>query len=262
MPWLGFGVWKVEDSKELDFAVKTAIETGYLGIDTADIYGNEEGVGKAIRESGVPREKLFITTKLWNQRQREGYEATLKAFDASRKRLGLEYLDLFLIHWPVKGKYVEAWKAMVKLYNDGWIRAIGVSNFKEHHLEDVIKETGVVPAVNQVELHPWLSQKPLHSYCIERNIQLEAYSPLMTGHLHEAAGIADIAAKYGKTPAQVVLRWDLQNDIVVIPKSVHKNRIIENAGIFDFNLSDEDMKAIDALNRDKRFLPDPDNINF
>jgi diketogulonate reductase-like aldo/keto reductase len=262
MPWLGLGVWQINNPKELDFAVKTALKNGYTAIDTADAYGNEAEVGKAIRESGVPREKLFIATKLWNANQRKGFQATLEAFEASRKRLGLEYLDLYLIHWPVKGKYMESWKALIKLYQEGLVRAIGVCNFHIHHLQDIISETGIVPAVNQVELHPWLSQEPLVEYCRENNIQVEAYSPLLNGHLGEVKELVPIAQKYGRTPAQVVLRWNLQREIVVIPKSVNENRIIENSQIFDFELTEEDMAAINALNRDKRFLPDPDHVRF
>lgn len=262
MPWLGLGVWKVTKPEEIDFAVKTALKTGYSSIDTADVYGNEEGVGKAIRESGIPREQLFITTKLANSMQRKGYDAALKAFETSRKRLGLEYIDLFLIHWPVKGKYIESWKALIKLYKEGLVRAIGVSNFLIHHLEDIMNETGVVPAVNQIELHPWLNQSELVDFCKKHKIQVEAYSPLMGGRLHEAPEIDEIARKYRKTPAQIVLRWDLQREIIVIPKSVHEDRIIENSQIFDFSLSEEDMEAINSLNRDKRFLPHPDNVYF
>lgn len=260
MPWLGLGVWQAKNGEEVINAVKWAIEAGYRSIDTAAAYGNEEGVGKAIKESGVDREKLFITTKLWNADQ--GYETALKAFDESRERLGLDYIDLYLIHWPVKGKYVDSWRALIKLYNDGLVRAIGVSNFLTHHLEDIISETGVVPMVNQVELHPWLSQKPLLRFCKENNIQLEAYSPLMRGKFKEIPLLAEIGNKYGKTAAQVVLRWDLQNGIVIIPKSVNQNRIIQNANIFDFELEAEDMEKIDALNRDHRFLPHPDKIDF
>ena len=262
MPRLGYGVWQVEDPQELDNGVKAAIRNGYIAIDTAFIYGNEAGVGKAIRESGKPRKDLFITTKLWNQHQREGRESILKAFEVSRKNLGLDVIDLYIIHWPQKGKIVEAWKALHHLYQEGYVRAIGVSNFQIHHLETILEATGIVPAINQVELHPWLSQKPLSAYCKAQGIQMEAYSPLMTGHLGEAKELIPIAAKYGKSPAQVVLRWDLQNDIVIIPKSVHENRIRENCDIFDFELSDADMAAIDALNRDHRFLPDPDTIKF
>jgi diketogulonate reductase-like aldo/keto reductase len=260
MPWLGLGVWQVEDGAEVKNTVKWAIKAGYRSIDTAAAYGNEAGVEKAIKECGVAREELFITTKLWNANQ--GYETALKAFEKSRKLLGLEYVDLYLIHWPVKGKYVDSWKALVKLYQDGLVRAIGVSNFHTHHLEDVMSDSGVVPMVNQVECHPWLTQKPLLNFCKANNIQLEAYSPLMHGNLNKEPLLAEIGEKYEKTAAQVVLRWDLQNEIVVIPKSVRESRIIENADIFDFQLALEDMERIDALNRDQRFLPDPDHINF
>lgn len=262
MPWLGLGVWKITKPEEIDFAVKTALEAGYRSIDTAEVYGNEEGVGKAIRESGIPRDEIFITTKLANSEQRKGYDAALRAFEESRKRLGVEYIDLFLIHWPVKDKYVESWKALIKLYNDGLVRAIGVSNFLIHHLEDIISETGVVPAVNQVELHPWLNQSELVEFCQKHKIQVEAYSPLMGGRLGEVTELNDIANKYRKTPAQIVLRWNLQRGIIVIPKSVHRERIIENSQIFDFSLSDEDMELINSLNRNQRFLPDPNNVYF
>ncbi|HZK27475.1 MAG TPA: aldo/keto reductase [Thermoclostridium sp.] len=262
MPWLGLGVWKVTKSKEIDFAVKTALKVGYRAIDTADAYGNEEGVGKAIRRSGIPREEIFVTTKLWNGNQRKGYDATLKAIEKSNKKLGLEYIDLLLIHWPVKGKYVDSYKAMIKLYNEGLIKAIGVSNFHIHHLEHLMSETDVVPVVNQVELHPWLNQSQVIEFCRKHNIQVQAYSPLMGGHLSEATGLEDIAKKYQKTPAQIVLRWHLQREVIIIPKSVNEKRIIENSQIFDFTISDEDMEAINVLNKDKRFLPDPDNVTF
>lgn len=264
MPWLGLGVWQVNDPDELDGAVRAAINCGYMSIDTAAAYGNEREVGQAIRASGVPRESLFITTKLWNAQQVKGYEASLAAFETSRTLLGLDYLDLYLIHWPVprKMKYVEAWKALINLQQEGLARAIGVCNFHIHHLAELEQETGIIPAVNQVELHPWLNQRPLVEYCRSKGIQVEAYSPLLSGHLREVKELAPIAARYRKTPAQVVLRWDLQNGVVCIPKSVHANRIQENAGIFDFVLSAEDMAAIDALDRGHRFLPDPDAMNF
>lgn len=264
MPWFGLGVWKVENPADMDMAVKTAVEAGYISIDTADIYGNEREVGEAIRVSGASRETLFVTTKLWNGRQVEGHDAVIKAYHDSRVRLGMDYVDLYLIHWPVpkKGKYVEAWKAMIELNQHKEVRAIGVCNFQIHHLEDLERETGVVPAVNQVELHPWLSQKPLIEYCRKKGIQVEAYSPLMNGHLGEEPRLAAIAAKYGKTPAQAVLRWDLQNEIICIPKSVHANRILENAAVFDFELTSDDMAAINGMNRDHRFLPDPDKMNW
>ena len=259
MPWFGLGVWQVENGNEVTSAVKMAIKAGYLSIDTAAAYGNEEGVGKGIKESGVPRSDLFITTKVWNANQ--GYELTLKAFEESRKKLGLDYLDLYLIHWPVEGKYTETWRAFEKLYRDGAVRAIGVSNFQEHHLLDIFETSKIKPMVNQVELHPLLSQKKLYDFCKKHKIQIEAWSPLMQGHL-DIPLLTELAGKYGKSAAQVVLRWDLQNEIVIIPKSVHEARIVENSGVFDFELSDDDMASINELNRDKRFGPDPDNFNF
>jgi diketogulonate reductase-like aldo/keto reductase len=259
MPWLGLGVWQVENGNEVTSSVKMAIKAGYLSIDTAAAYGNEEGVGKAVKECGVPRSDLFITTKLWNANQ--GYESTLKAFEESRKKLGLDYLDLYLIHWPVKGKYTETWRAFEKLYRDGAVRAIGVSNFQEHHLLDIFESSKIIPMVNQVELHPLLTQKKLRDFCRKHKIQMEAWSPLMQGHL-DLPLLNELAGKYGKSAAQIVLRWDLQSEIITIPKSVHEHRIAENSNIFDFELSDDDMASIDELNKDKRFGPDPDNFNF
>ncbi|WP_338785907.1 aldo/keto reductase [Metabacillus sp. FJAT-53654] len=261
MPWFGLGVFKVKDGSEVINSVKAAIEAGYKSIDTAAIYGNEEGVGKAIAESNVPREELFITTKVWNSEQ--GYDSTLAAFDESMKKLGLEYLDLYLIHWPVpkQNKYKETWKALETLYKDGRVRAIGVSNFKEHHLKELLEDCEVVPMVNQVEYHPRLTQTSLHEFCKQNRIQLEAWSPLMQGGLFEEPTLQEIARKYGKSTAQVILRWDLQNEVVTIPKSVKPHRIQENANIFDFELSSEDMEKINSLNQDQRVGSDPDVMN-
>ncbi|TYP72726.1 aldo/keto reductase [Paenibacillus methanolicus] len=259
MPWLGFGVWQISDGASVVESVKNAIEAGYRSIDTAAAYRNEEGVGQAIRESGVAREELFITTKVWNADQ--GYESTLAAFEQSRKLLGLDYFDLYLIHWPVKGKYKETWRALEKLYADGLVRAIGVCNFQIHHLEDLKDGATIVPMVNQVEYHPLLAQLELLEYCRANNIQLEAWSPLMQGNL-DLPLLAQIGERYGKSPAQVVLRWDLQNEVVTIPKSTTPSRIQSNADIFDFVLAQEDMDRITALNQSKRFGPDPDNFNF
>ncbi|WP_067925151.1 aldo/keto reductase [Alicyclobacillus shizuokensis] len=259
MPWFGLGVWQAKDGEEVEQAVKAALAHGYRHVDTAAVYGNETGVGKAIRESGVAREEVFVTTKVWNSDQ--GYDSTLRAFEESRKRLGFEYVDLYLIHWPVKGKYKDTWKALEKLYQDGVVRAIGVSNFQIHHLQDLMVDSQIVPMVNQVEYHPLLTQKELHAFCKQHNIQLEAWSPLMQGNLNQPL-LTDLAHKYGKTPAQIVLRWDLQNEVVTIPKSVHENRIVENASVFDFELSAEDMEKIDGLNQNHRFGADPDNFNF
>ncbi|MFJ8416943.1 aldo/keto reductase [Bacillus paramycoides] len=260
MPWFGLGVFKVEDGSEVIDSVKAAIKNGYRSIDTAAIYKNEEGVGQAIRESGIPREELFITSKVWNSDQ--GYELTLQAFETTLEKLGLEYLDLYLVHWPVKGKYTESWKALEKLYTDGRVRAIGVSNFHIHHLQDVFEIAEIKPMVNQVEYHPRLAQEELHTFCKEHGIQLEAWSPLMQGQLLDNLTLQEIAAKYNKSTAQVILRWDLQNEVVTIPKSIKEHRIIENANIFDFELSTDDMKAIQALNENHRVGPDPNNFNF
>ena len=259
MPWLGLGVYQTKDGEEVIHAVKTAVELGYRSIDTAAGYNNEEGVGQAIRECGVARDELFITTKVRNPDQ--GYESTLKAFEVSRRKLGLDYIDLYLIHWPVAGKYRETWKALIHLQKEGLIKSIGVSNFQIHHLKDIIEDTSVVPVVNQVEFHPLLTQRELLKYANEQGIQLEAWSPLMQGNL-DLPLLKELAGKYDKTPAQIVLRWDLQQGVITIPKSVHADRIRENAGFFDFTLSDEDVKAIEDLNRDHRFGPDPDNFNF
>ena len=262
MPQLGFGVFKVEEGKTVVDAVKKAIEVGYRSIDTAAIYQNETGVGQAIRESGVPREELFITSKVWNSDQ--GYEATLKAFDASLEKLGLDYLDLYLVHWPTpeQDKYVDTYKALEKLYEDGKVRAIGVSNFKIPHLERIFSECKVKPVVNQVELHPYFSQLELREFCQKNEIYVEAWGPLMQGG--EALTnevIAKIAEQHGKSPAQVILRWHLQNQIIAIPKSTTPSRIEENFKVFDFELSKEEMEQIDALNQDKRQGPDPDEMN-
>lgn len=259
MPWLGLGVWKTKEGEEVIQSVKSAIAAGYRSIDTAAIYGNEEGVGQAIRESGVSRDELFITTKVWNDDQ--GYEKTLQAFETSRKKLGLDIVDLYLVHWPGKDKYLDTWKALIHLQKEGLVRSIGVSNFQIRHLQHIIEDTGVVPVVNQVELHPLLSQKELLGFARENQIVLEAWSPLMQGNLDQPV-LAQIAEKYGKTTAQVILRWDIQNGVIVIPKSVKEHRIRENADIFDFELSAADMAAIDGLNQNKRFGSNPDEFLF
>ncbi|MBM5695879.1 aldo/keto reductase [Listeria seeligeri] len=260
MPRLGFGVWKVKDGDEAVNSVKWAIEAGYVSIDTAAAYKNEEGVGQAIKESGVKREDLFVTTKLWNAEQ--GYESTLAAFDESLRKLELDYVDLYLIHWPVKGKFKDTWRAFEKLYNDKRVRAIGVCNFHEHHLKELMEDAEIAPMVNQIELHPELTQEPLRSYCAEHNIVVEAWSPLGNGKLLDNAEIKAIAEAHGKSVAQVILRWDLQIGVVTIPKSVHQERIIQNADIFDFELTEDEVAKISALNKDKRTGPDPDNFNF
>lgn len=259
MPWFGLGVWQTKDGEEVGNAVKYALKAGYRHIDTAAAYRNEAGVGKAIRESGVPRDEIFITTKLWNADQ--GYDSTLRAFEESRTKLDVEYVDLYLIHWPVKGKYKETWKAFEKLYRDGVVRAIGLSNFHVHHMQDVLNDAEIVPMVNQMEYHPLLAQTELRAFCRQHSVQFEAWSPLMQGHLDHPV-LADIAHKYSKSSAQVVLRWDLQHGVITIPKSVRESRIVENADIFDFELSAEDMAKMDGMNQNRRFGPDPDNFNF
>ncbi len=257
MPQLGFGLWQVADD-EAEKAVATALEYGYRSIDTARLYRNEEGVGRALRASGVPREELFVTTKLWNDQH--GYDKALRAFDASMRRLGLETLDLYLIHWPApkQDRYVETWKALEKLYADGRVRAIGVSNFTVSTLERLLAETDVIPALNQIELHPQFAQRELRGLHAERGIATEAWSPLGQGKgLLDLPVLAEIGAKYGKTAAQVVLRWHVQLGNVVIPKSVTPSRIKENIEVFDFALSPEDMVAINGLDEGRRLGPDP-----
>lgn len=260
MPWLGLGVWQVKDGNEVEHSVLSAINAGYRSIDTAAAYRNEEGVGNGIKNSGMSRDELFITTKVHNGNH--GYEATLKAFEESRKKLGLDYLDLYLIHWPVKDKYKDTWKALEKLYNDGYVRAIGVSNFQVHHLEDLIQSFEIKPMVNQVEFHPFMTQEKIYHFCKEQNIQMEAWSPLMRGgDLLQEPLLVDLATKYNKTPAQIILRWDLDKGVVTIPKSVHEHRIIENSNIFDFQLTKEEIENIDTLNKNAQsFEYDPNNV--
>ena len=260
MPWLGLGVFKVEEGTELVNVVKTAIEHGYRSIDTAAIYGNESSVGKGIQEAQVDRKELFITSKVWNSEL--GYEKTLVAFDESITKLGLDYLDLYLIHWPVEGQFKEAWRALETLYEEGKAKAIGVSNFQPHHLEELMKDAKIKPMINQVEYHPRLSQKEVQAFCQKHDIQMEAWSPLMQGELLENAELQEIADRYKKSVAQVILRWDLQNGVVSIPKSTKAHRIAENADVFNFELTSEDMEQINKLNQDQRIGPDPDNFDF
>jgi 2,5-diketo-D-gluconate reductase A len=261
MPQLGFGVFQVPNA-ETEAAVTTALEVGYRSIDTAAAYDNEEGVGAAIAKSGLPRDDLFVTTKLINSEH--GYDATMRAFDDSMRRLGLDQLDLYLIHWPrpAHDLYVETWRAFEKLHADGRIRAVGVSNFQPAHLRRLIDETGTVPAVNQVELHPYLTQAELRDFHAQHDIATEAWSPLAKGgDLLTEPVLTGLAAKYGRTPAQIVLRWHLQLGNVVIPKSVTPSRVKENFEVWDFELAEEDMEGITALNRGQRTGPDPDTFN-
>ncbi|MFE0192861.1 aldo/keto reductase [Streptomyces sp. NPDC058989] len=257
MPQLGYGVWQVPDD-EAATAVGHALAAGYRSIDTAAIYGNEEGTGKALAASGLPRDELFVTTKLWNSEQ--GYDATLRAFDSSLAKLGLEYVDLYLIHWPVPAKdaYVDTYRALEKIYADGRAKAIGVSNFQPAHLERLLGETSVVPAVNQIELHPQFQQAESRAVHARHGIATEAWSPLGQGRgLLEDPTIAQLAAKHRKTPAQVVLRWHLQIGNVVIPKSVTPSRIAENIDVFDFTLDDADLATLAGLDAGNRLGPDP-----
>lgn len=259
MPRLGLGVWRAKDGQETENAVLTALKAGYRSIDTASMYGNEQGVGRAIRASGVPREQVFVTTKVWNNEQ--GYDNTLKAFRNSLKRLEMDYADLYLVHWPVLEKYKETYRALEELYDQGAVRSIGVSNFEIHHLEDLMGSCRIKPMVNQVELHPLHTQKKLFSFCRKEGIQLESWRPLMQGRL-DLPLIKELAAKYGKSSAQIVLRWHLQLGVVTIPKSAQEHRIRENGDLFDFELEPEDMNRIDELNQNQRFGADPNHINF
>lgn len=257
MPQLGFGVWRVTN-EQAESVVAEAVRAGYRSIDTASIYGNEEGVGHAIRAASVPREELFITTKVWNDRQ--GYDSTLRAFDESLSRLGLDFVDLYLIHWPVAGSeaYRDTWRALVRLRQEGRARSIGVSNFMVEHLQRLIDETGVTPAVNQIELHPRFQQKELSAFHKANGIATECWGPLGQGTILSDEIFAAIGRKYGKTPAQVILRWHLDNGFIVIPKSVTPSRIRENIDVFDFQLDADDMRAIERLDSASgRVGPDP-----
>jgi diketogulonate reductase-like aldo/keto reductase len=260
MPRLGLGVYKAKDGEEVESAVTFALKIGYRLIDTAAIYFNEMGVGNAVNQSKIPRNEIFITTKLWNDKH--GFNEALQAFYESLKKLSMDYVDLYLIHWPVGAKIKETWKAFEKLHKEGFTRSIGVSNFLEHHLKDLIHYAEIVPSVNQIEFHPYLQQKELVNYCKNKGIIVEAWSPLARGRLFDDPVILMLSEKYGKTPAQIILRWAYQLDIVTIPKSVHERRIKENASIFDFNIEENDMKKIEALDRGEkgRFGPHPDSF--
>ncbi len=261
MPQLGFGVWQVEDS-QATIAVAKALEVGYRSIDTAMVYKNETGVGKAIRESGIPREELFITTKVWNTDH--GFENTLRAYEESLERLGLDYVDLYLVHWPTPeyDQYIDTYKALEKLYHDGRVKAIGVCNFEQEHLERLLKECSVKPVLNQIECHPYLTQAEMKEFCAKNEIFVEAWSPLhQGGEVLQDEVVAKIAEAHGKTPAQVVLRWHLQNNSIVIPKSVTPSRIEENFNVFDFELSADEITAINNLNRNERKGPKPSEFN-
>lgn len=261
IPQFGLGVYLTPDGEETVNAVKWALEAGYRHIDTAKIYGNEKSVALGIQASGVPREEIFLTTKLWNEDIRQ--RRTKEAFEESLNRLQTDYIDLYLIHWPAEG-FEEAWIEMEKLYEAGKIKAIGVSNFQKHHLERLEKISHIVPAVNQIESHPYFTNEEVIDYCLAKNIEVQVWSPLggTGGHLLQDETLCRLAQKYQKTPAQIVLRWDIQRKVVVMPKSIHKDRIISNIDVFDFELSEEDMKCINKLNRDARIGAHPDHFDF
>jgi diketogulonate reductase-like aldo/keto reductase len=260
MPWLGLGVFQSKEGPEVETAVKCALETGYRSVDTAAMYHNEHGVGKVILESGIPRHEIFLTSKIWNSDQ--GYQSTFRAFEKSLEKLQTDYIDLYLIHWPKGELSVETWKAMEELYEQGRIRAIGVSNFLVHQLKHLIANSQIKPMVNQFEFHPRLIQPDLLKFCKDNQIQVEAWRPIMEGKVNDIPVIQELSVKYQKSPVQIVLRWDIQKGVVTIPKSVHPERIRHNADIFDFELTKEDMARIDGLDRHARIGADPDNFNF
>lgn len=262
IPCIGLGVFRLENTPETQEIMETAFRVGYRHIDTAAAYKNEESVGKAVRNSGIPREEIFITTKVANNDQRN--DRVMESFESSLERLGMDYVDLYLVHWPVADKFRNTWKIFEKIYESGRAKAVGVSNFKLSHLKAVKEISGLVPAVNQIELHPYLIQQEELDYCRKEGIQVEAWSPFTAGKtaLLEEKILKDLAEKYSKTPVQIVLRWNFQRDVVVIPKTSHKERLIENIHIFDFELTESEIGRINSLNRDQRTGPDPDNIYF
>lgn len=262
IPAVGLGVFRVEDSKEAYETVKLALSLGYRHIDTAMVYRNEEAVGKAIKDSDIDRKEIFLTTKLWNDDQRSG--KVNEAIETSLKLLDTDYVDLYLVHWPVKGTYVSVWQKMEEIYKSGKARAIGVSNYNIHHLEDLLKEANVVPAVNQIELYPYLTQDSVVKYCHEKNIYPEAWGPLGAGKSDVLSDktLLDIAAKYKKSPAQIIIRWNVQRGVIVIPKSTNKERLTENITIMDFELTDNEVQQITSLNKNKRLGSDPDTFDF
>jgi diketogulonate reductase-like aldo/keto reductase len=255
MPVFGLGTFQSERGRATQDAVRWALEAGYRLIDTAAIYGNEEDVGLGIRASGIPRKDIFITTKLWNGDQ--NYDAALRACDGSLKRLGLEVLDLYLIHWPIRGTRAGAWKALLRIYEEGKARAIGVSNYTVRHLDEVLADSPVIPAVNQFELHVFNTRQPLVDACRQHGIQVESYSPLARARKLDHPRIAAIAARCHKTPAQILIRWALEKGYVVIPKSVHRERILENSQVFDYSLTPEDIHILDGLNEDLHTIRPP-----
>ncbi|MFJ9465169.1 aldo/keto reductase [Viridibacillus arvi] len=260
MPRFGLGVYKMTDREEAIQAMTTAIDTGYIAIDTASLYNNEVEVGEAVKASNVKREDLFITSKVWNTDQ--GYDETLRAFETSLKKLDMDYLDLYLTHWAVPDKFKDTYRAIERLYDEKLLRATGVSNHQIHHLEEIFATANVKPMVNQIEVHPYLTQVEVRDFCTANDIAVTAWSPLARGKIIDDATITSIGQKYGKSAAQVVIRWHLHLGNIVIPKSVTPSRIQANAQVFDFELTNEDMQLISALNKDERTGADPDNFSF
>lgn len=260
MPRFGLGVYKMDDPEEAFNAIKKALDTGYIAVDTASYYQNEQQVGEALRASGKRREEVFITSKVWNTDQ--GYDETLRAFETTLTALNTDYLDLYLTHWPVPDKFPETYRAIERLYDEKLIQATGVSNHEIHHLEKLFATANIKPMVNQIELHPYLSQVELRTFCKENDIAVTAWSPLGRGRVLQDETIAAIGAKYGKSAAQIIIRWHLQGDHIVIPKSVTPSRIEANANVFDFELTEEDMATIDTLNRKERFGSHPDHFAY
>lgn len=260
IPAIGFGTWEIEPNKTVA-AVEAAIDVGYRLIDTAKLYGNEKEVGAAVRQSAIAREEVFITTKLWNEDH--GYDSTRRAFEDSLERLGLDYLDLYLIHWPATSRRADSWHAMNDLYNEGLVKAIGVSNFTVRHLEELKSDSQSIPMVNQVEFHPFIyeQQKELLNYCQLHNILIEAYSPLSRGVKNSNKVISDVAAKNGKTEAQIILRWCTQHGTVPLPRSINPEHSAENLAVFDFELNDDDMVALDHLSDGQRVTWDPEDMS-
>ncbi|GLB51791.1 glyoxal reductase [Neptunitalea chrysea] len=258
MPYFGLGVYKSKNGNEVYNAITAALKEGYRLIDTASYYNNEEGVGKAILDSNLPREELFVTTKVWNSDH--GYEITLKAFDVSLKKLNLDYIDMYMIHWPMPDVYIETWKALEYLYKKGLVKAIGVCNCMPHHIESLIKECSIKPMVLQNEFHPRLVQQDVLDFCKDNNIHFQAWSPLMRGRILENETLVAIAKKYNKSTAQIIIRWDLQKEVCTIPKSVHAERISSNANVFNFQLTSEEVATIDNLNTNERTGAHPDHF--
>lgn len=262
IPAIGYGVFRMENNDSAKEAILKALETGYRHIDTAAIYGNEEQVGRAIKESGLKREEIFITTKLWNENMRRGteYEAIEKSLDL----LGLDFCDLYLTHWPVQNKYIGSYKKMEDMLEKGLVKNIGVSNLHIHHLEELEKETNIIPTVNQIELHPYLNQKEILNYCKEKNIIVEAWSPLgaVKNDLLQNESLKEIGEKYNKSVAQIILRWNVENGVIPLPKSSNPDRMKENLEIFDFALNKDDILKIDHLNKNERVGSNPDTFDF